>query len=203
MSVLKAQTGAPVRLKDYIHPAKFPKLTEAVHAVSGFDPEGHSYRTPSLSLKLKHSLKACAEIIQAESLISGDEQSHRNAVEFFKLCDLNWKWEVSGQALTDLQQRKFDKPQLLPLTEDLFKLQKHLVARATENAKRLSKNSGVEAWSQLCQVILCSIVLFNRRRAGETERITLSQYQVCSKTSADSAIVESLSDLERRLCATT
>lgn len=197
------KAGKNVKLADYIHPTKFPQVIEAVHMVCGFNSETNSFQTPSLSLKLGHALKACAEIVEAQSLIGREKERQQEAVEFIKLCDIRWKWDVSTHALTDLSQRKFNKPQLIPLTEDLARLQKFLKENGNSMSKQLSECPNVDAWTNLCQILLCQTVLFNRRRAGETERITLSQYNCCAKTSADDVIAKSLTKLEKQLCQQT
>lgn len=205
-----------VNLADYIHPSKFESIVNAIYLVCGFNHETHSFRNPSLPLKLGHSLKLCAEIVQAEAIIGDNQRRRAEAGDFIELCTRLWKWKISTHAISDLRQKKFNKPQLLPLTADIAKLHKFLVNAAQENAACLIASIGVAeadttgetkadvgAWSALAQIALCQTVIFNRRRGGETERIKLSQFELCAKTVPDEVILSSLSPIERQLCAST
>lgn len=57
-------------LEDAIRPANFHK---AVKEVAGFDEDRLSYKTPSLALKLGHSLHKICDIIQCRALTAEDE----------------------------------------------------------------------------------------------------------------------------------
>ena len=43
-------------IEDAVKPAHFLKVVKAVKTVSGFDEDRYSYKTPSLALKIGHSL---------------------------------------------------------------------------------------------------------------------------------------------------
>lgn len=50
-------------IEDAIRPAHFHLVIQAVKKVSGFDEEKHCYKTPSLALKLGHSLQKVCDIL--------------------------------------------------------------------------------------------------------------------------------------------
>lgn len=50
-------------LEDAVRPAHFDVVIKAVKKVSGYDDEKHCYRTPSLALKLGHSLQKVSDIL--------------------------------------------------------------------------------------------------------------------------------------------
>ena len=62
----KTKPGA--RLKDFLAPVSFSELVSSVREVSGFSGETHRYETPSLAMKLSHSLKGCAEQALAQAI---------------------------------------------------------------------------------------------------------------------------------------
>ena len=56
------------QLGDFIKPARFDVVISAVKSLSKFEFEGvQRVATPSLSLKVVHSLKRCVSILRAES----------------------------------------------------------------------------------------------------------------------------------------
>lgn len=53
-------------LSECINPIFLPKVIEAVRTVSSYNSVTGKYRTPSLALKIGHSLKTCANVIITE-----------------------------------------------------------------------------------------------------------------------------------------
>ncbi|KAL4230711.1 hypothetical protein ACF0H5_011086 [Mactra antiquata] len=93
--------------------------------------------------------------------------------------------------------------QILPLTEDIMKLQAYLKNLWSTNVATLQKDFSKSAYDILNQVTLARLVLFNRRRGGETQRVSLEAYaSKCHKTSTPKEVEDSLSPVEKMLCAT-
>lgn len=78
-------------------------------------------------MKLGHLLKKCAKIKKSEALVAGNEQKSKEADDVLSLLESEWTDEVSSKALSTLKENKMhSKEQVLPLTEDIMKLQTYL-----------------------------------------------------------------------------
>jgi len=55
-----------------VRPANFDVVIKAVKKVSGYDEEKHFYRTPSLALKLGHSLQKVSYFLHCRALMAED-----------------------------------------------------------------------------------------------------------------------------------
>lgn len=73
-------------LEDGIRPANFHKLIQAVKEVAGFDEDRLSYTTPSLALKLGHSLHKIFNIIQCRALTAEDNELEKSTQTLKKNC---------------------------------------------------------------------------------------------------------------------
>ena len=113
-------------LQECIDPTKFQLVVEAVRVVSGYDESGNKYKTPSLALKLGHSLKKCAQYTKSHALQAEDGFLKGKADNFHQLCSIDWSGEVSGQALSTLNENRYNQPKRIPLAEDIRKLHLHL-----------------------------------------------------------------------------
>ncbi|XP_053390953.1 uncharacterized protein LOC123563710 [Mercenaria mercenaria] len=154
-------------------------------------------------MKIRHLLKKCVRIEKSAALIAGDSERSKQANDFLGLIEDEWTDEVSCCALQTLKQNKMNKAQALPLTEDIMKLQDHLQTLTNTSVATLKVEFSKSAFDLLNQVTLARLVLFNRRRGGETQRVSLEAYE--SKHSKDSTlkeVQESLSPVEKMLCAT-
>ena len=63
-------------LKDCIDPTRFGLAVKAVKTVSGYKEDAGKYTTPSLALKLGHSVKKAARYVKSEACQSQDDHAH-------------------------------------------------------------------------------------------------------------------------------
>lgn len=186
-------------LDQAIAPGRFLKNVDAVKALAGYDKDLQSYKIPSLALKVGMSLKKCCKIIKAQALLDGDTKRKQEVDDFFELCEMEWSDRVSISAYQTLKEKKWNKPTMLPLVEDIIGLQNHLKKLASTLSTELKQNATEKIWYELAKVILCQVTLFNRRRSGETSRIKVADYFLAKK-GTDEEISNYLTPLEKKLC---
>lgn len=187
-------------LKDLINPAKFNTVLEAVKEMTGFDHTTNRFSIPSTALKMRHSLVKVSYILQGQALRQDDEDLKKRAEQFGKLIELEWTTHVSSNALKTMEQKKWNSPQMLPLSEDIRKLNTYL-----KNLERISKEALIEepsqsSWSELSKVTLTQLILFNRRREGEVSRMQVETYLRRNQQEVQDDIFESLTPFEKKLC---
>ncbi|XP_073690489.1 uncharacterized protein [Garra rufa] len=189
-----------VTLKDLINPGKFNTVLESVKIMTGFDRSTNRFSVPSTALKLRHSLVKVSHILQGEALRQEDDALKSRAEHFSKLIELEWTIHVSSNALKTLYQKKWNSPQMLPLAEDIKKLQDHLKCLEETNKEALTDHPSQRSWSDLSQVTLTQLILFNRRREGEVSRMEIQTYLQRNNYQMQDEILESLSAFEKKLC---
>lgn len=188
-------------LEDCIDPRHFEAVLTTVRKTCGFDEFSSNFGTPSLALKLGHSLKKCADIVRATALQSGDEIKGKQAKDFKDLCISEWNSEISSIALENLHHSQFNKPRTIPLAQDIRQINEFMKIEASTLVNSLEKDVSVENWKTLAEITLGQMVLFNRRRGGETERLEVTTYQNGIKhgKSTQEDILASLSPFEQQL----
>lgn len=186
-------------MKDCINPIHFDKIISAVQSVAGYDVNTNAYKTPSLALKLGHSLRKCAMIVKAEGIKTGDAILEKRGDQFNDLCSIDWSSKISTRALTTLSKRKWNKPNMLPLSEDVMKAQQYLNTKATDLMKKVEANPQATDWGELSQLALAQVIMFNRRRSGEIERMSVVDFNKKSISHNDD-VVKSLTKWEQQLC---
>ena len=77
------------KLADFIQPMHFQSVVAAAKNVAGFDEETHLFKTPSLALKIGHSIKKCAKIQKGIALQTGDEVMLTQSTRFLQPCEDN------------------------------------------------------------------------------------------------------------------
>ncbi|XP_054653990.1 uncharacterized protein LOC129193635 isoform X2 [Dunckerocampus dactyliophorus] len=187
-------------LEDAIRPANFHSVIQAVKTVSGFDDEKHCYKTPSLALKLGHSLQKISDIIHCRALMTGDSELKKSTQTFKKLYTSKWSELVSHTALTTLNEAHFNKPSTLPFTEDVQCLHQHLEKTTDLASENLGKTPSPQVYGELCRATLAKIILFNRRRGGEVAKMQLNSFLGRDTTPLHKDVAVGLTKFEQKLC---
>lgn len=199
--VLQGRKNSKLKeVSDFFIPANFPHVIEAVHSVAGLNEETSTYKAPSLALKLGHNLKKMANVIECEAMMSGDKNVLNNVQAFKQICDTKWSECVSSQALRNLSEAKWNSPQLLPFADDVKTMHQYLDSQSKEYQTKLEEQPNIKNWSELAKVILCQVILFNRRQEGEVSKMSLNAFILRDTSSTHPDVELTLSDLEKSLC---
>ncbi|XP_073694436.1 uncharacterized protein [Garra rufa] len=199
--VLEAKKMTHVKsIKELIKPEKYSHVVRAARCLAGFSDKTGKYQRPSLARKVGHGLHALAMFIKSEGLKTKDQQTAKDAEEFALLYQESWKFDIASQALTQLNQTKWNSPQILPFTQDVQKLHSHLSEKQQTQLDALRENPSPLNWKDLAKVTLAQVILFNRRRAGEVSRMPLSVYLSKDTSETHQDVNLALTALEQKLC---
>ncbi|XP_041855503.1 uncharacterized protein LOC121649037 [Melanotaenia boesemani] len=185
-------------IEDALRPKNFLSLIKAVKETAGFDKKKNDYKTPSIALKLGHSLVKVNDIITCHALIAEDEDGIKSSKAFMKLYRAKWSEYVSHSALSTIADKKYNKTMKLPLTEDVTKLHSHLDKRTELASEALKNETTAHSYSSLAKATLTKIVIFNRRRVGEVSKIKLKNF--LERDQSNTHEKRGLSDYEQKLC---
>lgn len=89
---------------------------------------------------------------------------------------------------------------MLPLTSDIKIIREHIVNVEIESYRKLKINTNnMQAYRDLQESILAQIVLLNRRRSGEVQRILLETYNNSPSEILQKEVIQALSPVELEL----
>lgn len=77
--------------------------------------------------------------------------------------------------------QKRRKKVILPSLEDIKILYKHLEKKRAEAFTALQQSFSYHSWLSLAEATLISVLVFNRRRSGEMERVLIEDFKSCEK----------------------
>ena len=87
-----------------------------------------------------------------------------------KLMGSEWSDNISSLTRNSLQE-ELNKPDLLPVTEDLEMLRKHLLHKIVTCTGTLKAAPTIQNWGELAKITLCQVVTFHNRRGGEVPKM--------------------------------
>lgn len=128
---------------DMLKPENFDTVVSASRVITGYDSVTLTFISPSLALHLKGILLSICSTAETLLLkkspalqVENYGQTLKEVKEFCQLVDENWKFEMGSLALKNLNQKRTQRPQSLPLTSDIL-LFKDYTFKAAENAIRI------------------------------------------------------------------
>lgn len=192
-------------LIDLLQPSYFRLIIKGVNVIARYNEGTDLYESPTVGMNLGTLLKKCCDLAFIEMLEVKNSHEKRENFKILKmLIESKWSDEISAQAATNLNENKWNKNELLPLTSDLKKLNEFLRNLAEEAfSKLLNNNIDKVSYSTLKEVLFCQIILLNRRRPAEVAQLTVRTYKsVNLQTKEDNEFQNCLTETEKILLKT-
>lgn len=189
-------------LFEALEPMNFDLVVECTKKISKYDAASESYGAPSLASQMGTELKDCVDVAYNIMLKKyGMKSELANKFKVFKeLIVSEWRYEISSIANNDLKQKKWNKPTLIPLAEDLTLLRKYLLKEGEKCRQALQENANEEkAYKNLIEITYVQLILLNRRRVGELERMTIKVYEENINNTTTNEFDSCISESERHL----
>ncbi|CAH2005148.1 unnamed protein product [Acanthoscelides obtectus] len=174
-----------VTLFDALKPHKYDILVKATKLTSGYDDESQTYKSPTYAMNMGTTLKQCCDVAllhvlkKSKSLPTVDNANVEADIKTcIQLIEANWRFDISTNAANDLNLKKWNKVTLVPLATDLKLLKDYLMKVAANQVSMLQKNpSNEKAYTSLLETVYCRLLLLNRRRPGELQRLPIHVYK--------------------------
>jgi len=164
-------------LKDVFQPRKFDAAIASLRKVAEWDEKIGWFTHPATAQHITTLVKKCARKLRSECIKCEDEEKKRKVDDFLLLWEEEVPSLINKRALEDLMSQKRKKKIILPSKQDIKLLYSYLKRECNTCMEILKHGFDIHAWTLLSQSTLVLIQIFNRRRAGEIERLTQANYE--------------------------
>nr|CAI5858393.1 unnamed protein product [Callosobruchus analis] len=162
---------------DFLRLDMYESIVTATKIICGFDANTRTFKASSLALLVHFgtNLKfpcdvAKKAVIRKKPLIHITNESGRDRKLNLDIIQCHWCNDVSSLANKNLHESKIQKPQLVPLAEDIKRFNDYLLTVASKAFTCLKNKEAVETnYKILAECILCLLVVFDRKRIGEVQ----------------------------------
>ncbi|XP_073814257.1 uncharacterized protein [Musca autumnalis] len=165
-----------VELKDIFKPFLFDKCIDALRITSQWDQQ-KGFATPAVATNLSSLIKKCAKMQANEFIKSQNDDMKKMCDDFLSLWVEETPTLIHKKAVEDRANKQRTKKRVLPSKEDIKKLYDYLRSKMLDYIAELKQGFNFNTWDDLVKATLSCIQVFNRRRAGEIERITIENYE--------------------------
>lgn len=198
-------------LIEILKPEMYNQIVAATKIISGYNAENRSFSASSLALHLGTNLKFLCDIAR-KAIITKDPlfpmiDEHRSRVqeEILQLREMiknHWCNDISSLANKVLNEVKWEKPKLLPLTEDVLLFKNFVTAQADESYANLMNDVNLlENYKLLAESTLCMILVFNRKRIGEVQFLDIDSYYRNHSAIIQQESFVALTEVEKTMCS--
>ena len=184
--LIKIRKRAPGvrKLLEALQPQNYDLIVEATKSASRYNEEKECFESPTYAIRICKSLKDCCSITVTYALKNKDIYSIVSSTEseaklrtMIQLIESNWFFDVGGQAANNLNIKKSNKVTIIPFASDLKTFQQYLGRKSSDAATKLDLDPNDEdAYKVLLETVFCRVLLLNRRRPGELQRLKISAY---------------------------
>lgn len=158
---VRERCGTPaVSLQTILSPEYLDHLVAAARSLGGYSGDSLStvdrLKASSTSAKCGCALKNAAYVVKRQALRKKDMVKKSNIDLFLELYETEWTHKVTRHALQNLSFKKHNKPQMLPVTNDLLVLRNFLTEKIKALTAEVRKNAIKENWRRLAVLALVS-----------------------------------------------
>ncbi|XP_072383666.1 uncharacterized protein [Diabrotica undecimpunctata] len=167
------------KLIDILRPKHFQLIISGVNKIAKYNPETDNYESPTLAINFGTLIKKCCDLAYINLVQIENTSDERKELKILKtLLESQWCNEVSAQACTNLNQNKWNKEELLPLTNDLKKLNIFLQTSSEELFHKLkSDENDFKIYNSLKDTLYAQVILLNRRRPAEVAQLKVQTFK--------------------------
>ncbi|KAG5865951.1 hypothetical protein JTB14_012181 [Gonioctena quinquepunctata] len=195
--LIKQEDPSINKFEDILNPRMFDKIVDAINKMGKYNEATRNYEKPTLPTEVGTSLKFIIQLSISEYIKNEDTEGKIRAENLLHLLKNSLPAHVNKTASESLLTLKRRKVPILPTTEDVKQLNTFLIKNRNEFYEKLSNNFNVKDWIELASYTLISILIFNRRRPGELERVLVSDLESITKLSDNSESYNRLSEAEK------
>ncbi|XP_066596494.1 uncharacterized protein [Prorops nasuta] len=176
LTVLKEDNKEITDFASLYNPKYYDNCISAINTLGKLDSENNVYKVPSVPFNMGTYLKQIGSLYIAECIKNGDGKCKETVEDFLKLLLDDYSVSVNKTVEETRAQNKRHKKIVLPSMNDIAKLHNHLRNIRVKALKYLQEKFSYSCWISLGEATLISLQIFNRRRAGEIERVLIQDY---------------------------
>lgn len=192
------------RVTDFasIYQVKFAdNVCIAIQKLASIDSLG-KMNTPSTGADAGTMIKKCGKLLIREYIVLEKDKEMKEVEKFLSLFELDYTTTISNLVVESKLRFQRRKIITVPTIDDVIKLKEYVQTLQKENYDKLLIKFSYEAWITLASATLIGTQIFNRKRAGEIERLEIEDYNAIQSVDASTnqAIFKTLSKDDQNLC---
>ena len=189
--------GSITDMASVFDPKYYNAAIEAVNVLAELDPDTQLYKKPSNATAIGTALKKLGLTLQSQCIKNHDDAKKKHAKDFLNLLAEDYGCSVNKGVSETMAYTRRTKKVNLPKTEDIKALDDYLDRLIKTESEKLTECFNLECWNNLAGAVMIKLQVFNRRRAGEFERLTIEDFELRESIKEDDELYQGLSEKDK------
>lgn len=155
----------------------YDSVIDAVNTVAKYNPETDMYDAPANGSQLGNFINEVGKRLLSVCIRRGLEDKQKEVDKFLKYHSNEFSVKVNRTVAESQVINKLEKRIELPTDEDIKTFYEYLEAQRASAYNKLKDKFNVKEWQKLSEMTLLLLLVFNRRRPGELERIKITDFE--------------------------
>ncbi|KAK0076290.1 hypothetical protein PV326_010903 [Microctonus aethiopoides] len=166
-----------------IDPQMYKYIMDAIKNITGADSDNRSRRAPSTALSYGIYIKKIARCYRRQCLENGEYDNLETIKFFLQLHEDKYPIVINKLAHEIQTVNKRHKKVVLPLTSDIKIFWSYVRKQYNDALTNLNTQYSYSDYDDLNKSTLLLVLIFNHKRPGELERVTIDDYERATKFS--------------------
>lgn len=184
-------------LASVFQPKFYKSIIQAIRVLGKFNPVSKYYSSPSTASAIVTEIGAIGATLAAEYIMQEKYELHTRTKLFIEVYDTDVKTAINKAVYRTQAKMKRDRRETLPSTEDVKLLATFVDRERKVFFESVSKQFSYKAWLKLAEYTMASLIVFNRRRTGETQNILVTDFE--RRERLDHQMIDSLPVEDQKL----
>lgn len=155
----------------------YDSLVEAIRIISSFDDEKNEFGAPSCASTAVTLIRQMGKLLEAAYIRLEEPVNIERTKNFMILVDTEIDSSISYTVTETQNKMRREKTVILPSTDDVKVLSEYVESERRSCFIELSSQYSFATWKKLAESTMASILIFNRRRAGDCQNILVAYFK--------------------------
>ncbi|XP_074109271.1 uncharacterized protein LOC141534028 [Cotesia typhae] len=161
------------QLADLFHPKCIQTVINAIGQIARINYLKNTCEVPAVALNVVTYIRQIAVMLETEYVVREEDQLQKQVANFLKVYNSEMSIAVNKVANESQAQLKRHKVVILPMSEDIQKLIIYIKTVKKIHFTNL-KETFDQSWLAASKLVAAYLLVFNRRRVGDVQNITVS-----------------------------
>lgn len=151
-------------------------VIDAIRMITKFDANTKTFESPGTAAALVTLVNTIGELLIIECMKEDDEDKEKSVERFLKVFMKDAKHKILKIVNRSRLKAQREKIENIPSTDDVARLATYLDHERETCFMELTEQYSFEDWLYLAQLTLMSILVFNRKRVGDTQNMLVDDF---------------------------
>ncbi|CAH1114874.1 unnamed protein product [Psylliodes chrysocephalus] len=187
-----------IKFEHVFDPVHYDNVMLSINQMCSLNRETGKYKNPATAYAIGSYLKKMSFYLISEYIKKKAKSRQEDVKDFLQLLQDGLTHDVFKTVQENQLEQKRKKKVILPSSQDIQKLRLFLEDRRDMLMKKLHESFTYNSWKELLSTVLISLQLFNRRRAGEMERVEINDFLQYEELKENDELLKNLDSIEKK-----